>query len=236
MEKYQPTFIIQALLIDVYRRKGIHLKTVLDAAASDTFPTHRIYTAVQPARASSSYAPYVDMLVLNANDSSSSHTQAGRPAWFSSGGLGAASKAKPGARVAADGPVLRPSLGGVGVAGVQAGLRRRGVAAVLGGWRAVEGLRAPPQVLQGLQEGPARPLLLQRRGTLLLHLRDLSEGHRLRFEAGLARSAGAALAPRWAFGDGQLLGELLHGRGHEVGRQDVEAGGLHDHLTHSSHC
>lgn len=103
------------------------------------------------------------------------------------------------------------SLGGVGVTGVQADLCGRGGAAVMGGRRAVEGLRAPPQVLQGLQEGTARPLLLQGRGTLLFYLCDLSEGDRLGFEASLASSAGAALAPRRALGDGQLLGELLHG-------------------------
>lgn len=133
------------------------------------------------------------------------------------------------------GPARTHSLGGVGVTGVQAGLRRCGGAAVMGSRRAMEGLRAPPQVLQRLQEGTACPLLLQGRGTLFLYLCDLSKGDRLCFEAGLARSAGAALAPRWALGDGQLLGELLHGRGHKVGRQNVEAGGLHDHLTHSSH-
>lgn len=53
----------------------------------------------------------------------------------------------------------QPSLRGVRVTGVQAGLC--GCAAVVGSWRAVEGLCAPPQVLQGLKEGAARPLLLQ---------------------------------------------------------------------------
>lgn len=53
------------------------------------------------------------------------------------------------------------SLGGVGVTGVQADLCGGGGAAVMGGWWAVEGLCAPPQVLQGLQEGTTCPLLLQ---------------------------------------------------------------------------
>lgn len=128
------------------------------------------------------------------------------------------------------------SLGGVGVTGVQASLCGRGGVAVVGGQRgAVEGLCAPPQVLQRLQEGASCPLLLQRRGALLLYLGDLGEGDGLRLEAGLAGPTGAALAPGGALGDGQLLGELLHGRGQQVGRQDVKARGLRGHLTHSSH-
>lgn len=88
----------------------------------------------------------------------------------------------------------------------------------MGSWRAMEGLGAPPQVLQRLQEGPPCPLLLQGRGTFFFYLCYLGEGDRLRLEASLASSAGAALAPCWALGDRQLLGELLHGRGHDVGR------------------
>lgn len=53
------------------------------------------------------------------------------------------------------------SLGGVGVTGVQAGLHGCRGAAIGGSWRAVEGVRAPPQVLQRLQEGATRSLLLQ---------------------------------------------------------------------------
>lgn len=53
------------------------------------------------------------------------------------------------------------SLGGVGVTGVQADLCGCGGAAVMGGRWAVEGLCAPPQVLQGLEERTTRPLLLQ---------------------------------------------------------------------------
>lgn len=53
------------------------------------------------------------------------------------------------------------SLGGVGVTGVQAGLCGCRGAAVMGSRWAVEGLCAPPQVLQGLQEGASCPLLLQ---------------------------------------------------------------------------
>lgn len=129
---------------------------------------------------------------------------------------------------------VHPSLGGVGVTGVQTGLCGSGGAAVVSSW-AVEGLRAPPQVLQRLQEGAACPLLLQGRRTFLFYLCDLSEGDRLGFEAGLSRSPGAALPSGWAFGDRQLLGELLHGRGHKVSWEDVEARGLHNHLTYSSH-
>lgn len=103
------------------------------------------------------------------------------------------------------------SLGGVGVTGVQAGLCGCGAAAVMGRRWAVEGLRAPPQVLQGLQEGATCSLLLQGGGTLFLYLCYLSKGDGLCFEASLARSAGAALAPCWALGDRQLLGKLLHG-------------------------
>lgn len=91
-----------------------------------------------------------------------------------------------------------------------------------GGRRAVQGLRAPPQVLQRLEEGATGPFLLQRRRALLLHLCNLSECHRLRFETGLTGPPGPTPPLGWDFGDGQLLGELLHGRGHEVGRQDVE--------------
>lgn len=37
MEKYQPTFIIQVFLIDIYSRKGIHLKSgVFNTASSAT--------------------------------------------------------------------------------------------------------------------------------------------------------------------------------------------------------
>lgn len=88
---------------------------------------------------------------------------------------------------------------------------------MVGSRRAVEGLRAPPQVLQGLQERATGPFLLQGRGTFFFHLCDLSEGDWLRFEASLSRSAGSALAPRRALGDRQLLGELFHCRSHQVG-------------------
>lgn len=38
MEKYQPSFIIQVFLIDIYSRKGIHLKSgVFNTASSATF-------------------------------------------------------------------------------------------------------------------------------------------------------------------------------------------------------
>lgn len=131
--------------------------------------------------------------------------------------------------------ISHPSLGGVGVTGVQAGLCGCRGAAVMGSWWAVEGLCAPPQVLQGLQEGAACPLLLQGRGAFFFYLCDLRKGDRLCFEASLTGSAGAALASCWALGDGQLLGELLHSRGHKVCWQDVEARGLHNHLTHGSH-
>lgn len=127
------------------------------------------------------------------------------------------------------------SLRGVGVTGVQAGLCGCGGTAVMDSWRAVEGLRASPQVLQGLKEGATCPLLLQGWGTFFFYFCNLSKGDRLCFEASFTRSAGATLAPCWGLGDGQLLGELLHGWGHEVGRQDVEAGGLDNHLTYSSH-
>lgn len=132
-------------------------------------------------------------------------------------------------------PPSLPSLGGVGVTGVQACLCGRGGVAVMGARRQVEGLCAPPEVLQGLQEGTTCPLLLERRGALLLHLCDFGKGDRLGLEASLAGPAGAASALRRALGDRQLLGELLHGRGHKVSWQDVEAGRLHGHLTHSSH-
>lgn len=178
---------------------------------------------------------YVDMLVyikciLLYNSSSlrtHTHKQAGRQAGlvqFSWPPIGAACQEK-----------SQHSLGGVGVTGVQAGLCGCRGAAVVGSWWTMEGVCAPPQVLQGLQEGTPCPLLLQGRGALFFYLCNLSEGDGLRFEAGLTRSAGAALASRRALGDRQLLGELLHGWGHEVGRQDVEARGLHNHLTHSSH-
>lgn len=75
----------------------------------------------------------------------------------------------------------------------------------------MEGVCAPPQVLQGLQEGPACSLLLQGRGTFFFYLCNLSESDGLCFEAGLASAAGAALASGGAFRDGQLLRELLHG-------------------------
>lgn len=107
--------------------------------------------------------------------------------------------------------MIQPSLSGVGVTGVQAGLCGCGGAAVMGGCWTVKGLCAPPQVLQGLQEGATRPLLLQWRGALFLHLCDLSKGYRLCFESSLTGSAGAALAPGRALWDRQLLGELLHG-------------------------
>lgn len=127
------------------------------------------------------------------------------------------------------------SLGGVGVTGVQAGLCGcRGAAVMASRW-AVEGLSAPPQVLQGLQEGATCPLLLQGWGAFFFYLCYLSKGDRLCFEASLTRSAGAALAPCRALGDRQLLGELLHSWSHKVSRQDVEASGLHNHLTHCSH-
>lgn len=127
------------------------------------------------------------------------------------------------------------SLGWVGVTGVQAGLCLCGGAAVMGSRWTMEGLCAPPQILQGLQEGTTCPLLLQGWGTLFFYLCDLSKSDRLCFEASLARSAGAALASCWALGDRQLLGKLLHGWGHKVSWQDMEARGLHNHLTHSSH-
>ena len=92
---------------------------------------------------------------------------------------------------------------------------------VAAGWRTVQSLGAPSQVLQRLQEGAASPLLFQGRGALLLHLRYLRERDGLRLEAGLPGPAGAALAPGGALGDRQLLGELLVGRGQEVGRQEV---------------
>lgn len=106
------------------------------------------------------------------------------------------------------------SLGGVGVTGVLAGLRGCGCAAVVGSWWAVEGLCTAPQVLQGLKEGAACPLLLHRRGTFFFYLCNLSKGNRLGFESGLARSTGAAFALSRAFRYRELLGELLHGRGH----------------------
>lgn len=92
------------------------------------------------------------------------------------------------------------SLGGVRVTGVQAGLC--GGAAAMGAWRAVEGLGAPPQVLQRLQEGATGPFLFQGARTFLLHLCDLGEGDGLGFETGLTRSAGAALALCQVLGDG----------------------------------
>lgn len=107
------------------------------------------------------------------------------------------------------------SLSGVGVTGVQAGLC--GGAAAMGPRLAVEGLGAPPQVFQGLQERATGPFLFQGGGTFLLHLGDLCEGDGLGFEASLAGPAGATLALSEALGNGQLLGELLHGSGHKVG-------------------
>lgn len=136
---------------------------------------------------------------------------ADRPVWFSSVGLhlkrhqGEARNTR-GREVVTS----QPSLSGVGVTGVQAGLCGRGGAAVMGSWWTMKGLCAPPQVLQGLQEGATRPLLLQWRGAFLLHLCNLGEGDRLCFESSLTWSAGAALAPGWALRDRQLLGELLH--------------------------
>lgn len=114
------------------------------------------------------------------------------------------------------------SLGGVGVTGVLAGVCGGGSLVGAGG-EEVQRLCAPPQVLQRLQEGAPRPLLLQGRGALLLYLSDLSERHGLRLEASLAAAAGTALTPGRALGDRELLGELLHGRGQEVSGQDVEA-------------
>lgn len=111
--------------------------------------------------------------------------------------------------------VLNPSLGGVGVTGVQAGLC--GCRCAVGSRWAVEGLCAPTQVLQGLQKGAACSLLFQWGGTLLFYLSDLSKGDWLGFEAGLPRSAGATLALRRTLGDGQLLGELLGSSGHQLG-------------------
>lgn len=128
-----------------------------------------------------------------------------------------------------------PSLGGVGVTGVQAGLCRCRGAAALGSRWAVEGLRAPPEVLQGLQKGAACPLFLKGGGPFFFYLCDLGEGDGLCFEASLPRATGAALALCWDLWDRQLLGELLHSRGHQVSWQDVKAGGFHCHLTHSSH-
>lgn len=128
-----------------------------------------------------------------------------------------------------------PSLGGVGVTGVQAGLCGcRGGSVMSSRW-AVEGLCAPPQVLQWLQEGAPCPFLLQGWGTFFFYLLDLSKGDRLCFEASLARSTGAALAPCRALWDRQLLGKLLHSWRHKVSWQDMEARGLHNHLTYSSH-
>lgn len=110
------------------------------------------------------------------------------------------------------------------------------VVVVAAGLRTMQRLGAPSQVLQGLQEGAACPLLLQWRGTFLLHLCDLRKCDRLRFEASLPWPAGAALAPGRPLGHRHLLGELLSGRGQEVRRQEVvEARGLHGHRTHSSH-
>lgn len=96
-------------------------------------------------------------------------------------------------------------------------------------------MRAPPQVLQGLQEGAPCTLLLQRRGVLLLHLRDLSEGDRLRLEASVAGAPAGAPASDPTLGDGQLLRELLRGGGHEVGWEKGEARGAENHLTHRGH-
>jgi len=63
-----------------------------------------------------------------------------------------------------------PSLSGVRVAGVQADLCGCGGAAAMGSRWAVEGLCAPPQVLQGLQKGATCPLLFQWRGTFFFYL------------------------------------------------------------------
>lgn len=82
---------------------------------------------------------------------------------------------------------------------------------------AVQALGAPPEVLQRLKEGAFGPFFLQSRPSLLFHLRDLSEGHRLRLKARLPGSARPALSSGGRFGDGQLLRELLHHRGQEVG-------------------
>lgn len=161
------------------------------------------------------------------------HTQAGRPVSVQLASVWSGIKAKRGTWEPGDMDMANPSLGGVGVTGVRAGLC--GCGGVMGSRWAVEGLCAPPQILQGLQEGTSCPFLLQGWGTFLFYLCNLSKGDRLCFEASLTRSAGAALAPCWALGDRQLLGELLHSRGHKVGRQDVEARRLHNHLTHSSH-
>lgn len=118
-------------------------------------------------------------------------------------------------------------LGGVRVAGVHADPGCRG-AAVVG--------RAPPQVLKGLQEGTLSSLLLQWRGALLLHLCDFNKGNWLCLETSFTTAARMTFAPCWALGDWKVLGELLHGRGHEVCWQDGEPGGFQNHLTYSSHC
>lgn len=123
-----------------------------------------------------SYVLYVDMLVYILNvdflyNSSSLHTHTHTQAGWQTGQFGSVQFSWPPFEAASgrseehgcqEGGTSHRLLGGVGVTGVQAGLRRRGGAAVMGGCRrAVEGLRAPPQVLQGLQEGPTCPLLLQ---------------------------------------------------------------------------
>lgn len=133
-------------------------------------------------------------------------------------GKGACASARQGAYTS---PLLLrscPSMGRVRVTRVQALLCGRGRGRASTSRRTVERLRAPAKVLQGLQERPACPLLFQGRGALLLHLGDLGEGDGLGLEAGLAGPAGAALATGVPLGDGELLGELLHGRGENMGR------------------
>lgn len=122
------------------------------------------------------------------------------------------------------------SLCGVRIAGVQAGLCGCGGSCGAGG-RSVQRLGAPSQILQGLQEGAPCSLLLQGRGTLLLHLCDFGEGDGLGLESGFAGSAGATAAAGGPLRHGQLLGELLHGGGQQVCGQHGEA--HHFHLTGS---
>lgn len=85
-------------------------------------------------------------------DSSSLHTQAGwQTGQFGSvqlASIRSGVKAKRGNTGARRWARPHPSLGGVGVTGVQADLCGCGVAAVMGSRQAVEGLCAPPQVLQ----------------------------------------------------------------------------------------
>lgn len=101
-----------------------------------------------------------------------------------------------------------PSLSGVRVTGVQADLRRRGLR--LTGRGAVQGLSAPTEVLQWLQEGPTRTLFLHRGGALLLYLGNLGESDGLGLEAGFTSALRPAPPPGGALGHRQLLRKLFH--------------------------